>query len=58
MIPGSSCGDRLMQACCVLLQVRMQREAIAAKKARTGLAKDDEWEGDSFVKQSESMVAN
>ena len=41
-----------------LLQVRMQREAIAAKKARTGLAKDDEWEGDSFVKQSESMVAN
>ena len=41
-----------------LPQVRMQREAIAAKKARTGLAKDDEWEGDSFVKQSESMVAN
>ena len=25
--------------------VRMQREAIAAKRARTGLAKDDEWEG-------------
>ena len=39
--------------------VRMQREAIAAKKAaKTGLAKDDEWEGDTFVKQSESMVAN
>lgn len=39
--------------------VRMQREAIAAKKAaKTGLAKDDEWEGDTFVKQTESMVAN
>ncbi len=25
--------------------VRLQREAIAAKRARTGLAKDDEWEG-------------
>lgn len=39
--------------------VRMQREAIAAKKAaKTGLAKDDEWGGDTFVEQSESMVAN
>ena len=39
--------------------VRMQREAISAKKAaKTGLAKDDEWEGDTFVKQSDSMVAN
>jgi dihydropyrimidine dehydrogenase (NADP+) len=38
--------------------VRLQREAIAAKRARTGLTKDDEWEGDSFVKQSESMISN
>lgn len=38
--------------------VRLQREAIAAKRARTGLAKDDEWEGDAFVKQSESMISN
>ena len=39
--------------------VRMQREAIAAKKAaKTGLAKDDEWLGDTFVQQSDSMVAN
>lgn len=39
--------------------VRMQREAIAAKRAKSvGLARDDQWEGDSFVKQSESMVAN
>ncbi len=29
--------------------VRRQREAIAAKRARTGLARDDEWEGDSFL---------
>jgi len=52
---GSCCAD---QCAGLSPQVRMQREAIAAKKARTGLAKDDEWEGDSFVKQSESMVAN
>lgn len=39
--------------------VRMQQEAIAAKKAaRVGLAKDDEWSGDGFVKEAESMVAN
>jgi dihydropyrimidine dehydrogenase (NADP+) len=39
--------------------VRMQQEAIALKKAaRVGLAKDDEWSGDGFVKEAESMVAN
>ncbi len=39
--------------------VRMQQEAIAAKKAaRVGLAKDDDWSGDGFVKEAESMVAN
>ncbi|KAK9785261.1 hypothetical protein WJX73_003853 [Symbiochloris irregularis] len=39
--------------------VRMQREAIDAKKRkRSGLAKDDEWSGDGFVKEAESMVAN
>ncbi len=39
--------------------VRMQREAIAAKRAKSvGLSKDDQWTGDSFVTQSESMVAN
>lgn len=39
--------------------VRMQREAIAAKRAKkVGLAKDDQWTGDGFVKESESMVSN
>lgn len=39
--------------------VRMQREALDAKrKERVGLAKDDEWSGDGFVKEAESMVAN
>ena len=39
--------------------VRMQREAIAAKKAaRVGLAGDADWSGDGFVKEAESMVAN
>lgn len=39
--------------------VRMQHEAIESKKkARTGLAKDDDWSGDGFVKEAESMVAN
>ncbi len=39
--------------------VRMQREAIAAKRAqKVGLSKDDEWSGDGFVKESESMVSN
>lgn len=37
----------------------MQREAIAAKKAgHVGLAKDDDWSGDGFVKEADSMVAN
>lgn len=40
-------------------QVRMQREALEAKKkARVGLAKDDEWSGDGFVAEAESMVSN
>lgn len=39
--------------------VKMQREAIAAKRAKkTGLSKDDEWSGDGFVKETESMVSN
>ena len=38
--------------------VRMQREAVEAKKARVGLAKDDEWSGDGFVAEAESMVSN
>ena len=39
--------------------VRMQREAIQLKKQRkAGLAKDDEWSGDGFVREAESMVAN
>lgn len=39
--------------------VRMQREAIEHKKAaKVGLAKDDEWSGDGFVEEAESMVAN
>lgn len=39
--------------------VRMQREAVERKKkARVGLANDQDWSGDDFVKQSESMVAN
>lgn len=40
-------------------QVRMQREALdARKKARVGLAKDDEWSGDGFVAEAASMVSN
>ena len=40
-------------------QVRMQREALEAKKkARVGLAKDDERSGDGFVAEAESMVSN
>ena len=40
-------------------QVRMQREALdAKKKARVGLAKDDEWSGDGFVAEAASMVSN
>lgn len=39
--------------------VRMQREAIEAKKKKlVGLAKDDDWTGDSFVEEAASMVAN
>lgn len=39
--------------------VRMQREAIQAKRAKkVGLSKDDEWSGDGFVQESESMVSN
>ena len=39
--------------------VRMQREAIVAKRAKkVGLSKDDEWSGDGFVAESESMVSN
>ena len=37
----------------------MQREALEAKKrARVGLAKDDEWSGDGFVAEAASMVSN
>ena len=49
--------------------VRLQREALAARKQqaaaaaaavapRVGLAKDDEWSGDGFVAEAESMVSN
>jgi hypothetical protein len=39
--------------------VRMQRESLESrKKQRVGLAKDDDWSGDGFVKEAESMVAN
>ena len=38
---------------------RMQRESIEKKKKqKIGLANDKEWDGDEFVKQSDSMVAN
>lgn len=37
----------------------MQREALGQrKKERVGLAKDDEWSGDGFVKEAASMVSN
>lgn len=37
----------------------MQREALDAKrKERVGLAKDDDWSGDGFVAEAESMVSN
>lgn len=39
--------------------VRLQKEAIAAKRAKkVGLAKDDDWSGEGFVQESESMVSN
>eukprot|EP00873_Tetraselmis_striata_P013339 jgi/Tetstr1/433603/TSEL_022868.t1 len=37
--------------------VRMQKESIAAKKAKTGLANDADWDGDKFVENAESMVS-
>ena len=46
-------------ALCGWGQVRMQKEAISAKKrARVGLSGDSDWSGDGFVKEAESMVAN
>lgn len=38
--------------------VARQRAAVAAKKAKVGLANDAEWSGEEFVKNAESMVAN
>ncbi|KDD75314.1 dihydroorotate dehydrogenase [Helicosporidium sp. ATCC 50920] len=39
--------------------VRLQAEALRERKAaRKGLAKDDDWSGDGFVKEAHSMVAN
>ncbi|GBF96515.1 hypothetical protein Rsub_09857 [Raphidocelis subcapitata] len=38
--------------------VARQRAALAAKKARVGLANDAEWSGEDFVANAESMVAN
>ncbi len=39
--------------------VRMQREAIDAKRKQlTGLARDDDWSGEGFVKEATSMVSN
>lgn len=38
--------------------VARQRAALEAKKARVGLASDEEWRGDKFVEQSAKMVAN
>jgi dihydropyrimidine dehydrogenase (NADP+) len=38
--------------------VRIQRAAIAAKKAQVGLVNDADWSADRFVQESESMVAN
>ena len=38
--------------------VRLQKEAVEKKKAaRVGLARDDDWSGDGFVAEAESMVA-
>ncbi len=37
--------------------VRMQREAIAAKKKRVGLENDADWSGDGFVQQSDVRLA-
>lgn len=38
--------------------VAKQRAAVAAKKAKVGLANDAEWSGEDFVRNAESMVAN
>lgn len=38
--------------------VSRQRAAVAAKKARVGLADDAAWTGDRFVAESASMVSN
>ena len=40
--------------------VARQQAAIQAKKQRAGkvVGNDAEWSGDSFVQQSDSMVAN
>ncbi len=38
--------------------VRMQREAIAAKRAaKVGLGSDADWEGEKFVENVETMVS-
>mmetsp|Transcript_36981 Transcript_36981/g.104385 ORF Transcript_36981/g.104385 Transcript_36981/m.104385 type:complete len:431 (-) Transcript_36981:252-1544(-) len=38
--------------------VRMQKEAIAKKRdSKVGLGNDDEWDGDKFVENAESMVS-
>lgn len=37
----------------------MQHEALEQRrKERVGLGKDDDWSGDGFVQEAESMVAN
>lgn len=38
--------------------VSKQKQAIDAKKKKTGLVNDTEWTGDSFTTEAESMVAN
>ncbi|KAG2443647.1 hypothetical protein HXX76_001996 [Chlamydomonas incerta] len=38
--------------------VKRQRDALAAKKARQGLANDAEWSGEDFVKNADSMAVN
>lgn len=38
--------------------VQRQRAAVAERKQRVGLANDADWEGDKFVQNAESMVAN
>ena len=39
--------------------VRRQQEAISARKAvKTGLTGDQDWTGDGFVAETETMVSN